>query len=214
MNAYKCDIGMVFVRYGCECVASAHQNVRNVDRNFRRGKRTDVRALAFCLADLDIYAVSLAPISMATCFVGTLATKSHVLYWSTDYIRPIEHCTMLIAAHCVAMFALAAVAAAVALVVVVAIAVAPEAVTNCRWNNSSTKIALVSVSNRPMMRTMVPAPRAIAANCIRPVSLAIGISASIHSIDCVHIGSFLGSDACRGTLMWVCNCHSWWAASK
>lgn len=177
-----------------------------------------VHVRVFCLDDLDIFAVSPAPISMAWRSVGTPATKSRDPCWSTDCIRLIEHCTMSIAAHCdeIAMIGLAAAAAVAAHCVEIAmieLVAAPEVATDCRWNNSSMKIALVSVSNRPTMRTTVPARPAIAANCIQPASLATGILASIRLIDCVHIGSFLVSDACRATLMWVCNCRSWWAVS-
>lgn len=216
-SACKFGIGMVFVRCEFECDALIRPSARSVDRNFRPDRRTDVRAPAFCLADSGICAVSLALISTVMCSVGTLVTKFRVPCWSTDCIRLIEHCTMSIAAHCdeIAMIGLAAAAVAAHCVEIamIGLAAAPEVATDCRWNNSSMKIALVSVSNRPTMRTTVPARPAIAANCIQPASLAIGILASIHLIDCVHIGSFLASDACRATWMWVCNCRSWWAVS-
>lgn len=217
-SACKFGIGMVFVLCEFEYDASIRLNARSVDRNFRPDRRKDVRAPVFCLADSGICVVSLAPISTVMCSVGTPVTKFRVPCWSTDCIRLIEHCTMSIAAHCdeIATIGLAVAAAAAAHCVEIAmigLVAAPEVATDCRWNNSSMKIALVSVSNRPTMRTTVPARSAIAANCIQPASLATGILASIHLIDCVHIGSFLASGACRATSMWVCNCRSWWAVS-
>lgn len=90
MTAYKCDIGMVFARYECECDASIHQIVKIVDRNSQLGTHMVARERAFYSDDLDICAVSLAPISLVTILVGILAIKFHGLCWSMDCIRPIE----------------------------------------------------------------------------------------------------------------------------
>lgn len=106
--AYKCDIGMVSDQCECECVALIHRIVRNVDHNSLPDMRTVVHEPAFCSADLDIYVVSLAPISMGNYFVGRPAKEFHVLYLLMDCIQLIEHCMIRIAFHVIEPAAVAA----------------------------------------------------------------------------------------------------------
>lgn len=161
-----------------------YQIVKIVDHNFQLDMRRGARVRVFCLDDLDICAVSLAPISMVTSPAGILAIKFHDLCWSMDCIQPIVHCMQqLFACHALPIdFAVVAVA---------------FVVNENHLNSSSMKIVPALGSNRQQMRTATAQPTtvAVAVYYNRPVNRAIGISLAHAGID-----SDRSFDACPMTL--------------